>query len=275
MRVHGVRGIILVTLLTGLLAPAPASADGPPPGRARSPQECAERLDCGLAELSAMTMPQRLALLRALQSGPAQRFQDGFANWNAIASVIELFMANGMGARGSWVSYANAAVLEGIVRGLALASGLSGDDGGNPGARRWARYLIDLRAGRLDVKAYHNRSWGIAEQESVDWGVLPVNNPAAPRREEATLYAASVGYRLVLRHEPTIVLVLRIIDQPHLSRCHHWLTDVTNPTPLRVGGQFFVALGRAPADVPGVAAALAQVAARYPECARGGSAATF
>lgn len=216
-----------------------------------------------------MTMPERLEFMRALQAGHAQRFKDGFQHWNVIEAVIELFIANDMGAPGTWASYVDAGIVEGIERGVAIASGIGQDDYGNPGARLWARYLTGLRAGRLDDKALHNRSWSIAEQASTEWGAHPANNPRLPTLAEATLFAASEVYRRTLRYEPAIKVVLRTVNAPHLTRCHDWLTDTTNRRPIRVGGQFFVTLSRTPTDVRAVTGALTRLASLYPECTRG------
>ncbi|MEV0381647.1 hypothetical protein [Nonomuraea sp. NPDC050643] len=214
-------------------------------------------------------MPQRLALVRDLQRGPAQRFERGFARWKAVEGIIEAFIAQGMGAPGTWTSYVDAASLEALVRGVALAAGLSADDYGNPGARLWAGYLTDLKAGRLTVKAVHNAAWGAAEQISVDWGAAPANNPATPTLSELTVYGASSAYRLALRNEPALAPALRTLNQRPLAACYDWLTDTTNPRPVRDGSKFLITLTRTPADLPAVTRGLTRLAAFYPACAKG------
>lgn len=215
-----------------------------------------------------MSMPQRLELVRALQRGPAQRFERGFARWNVIESFLEVFIAHGLGAPGTWASYGDAANLEALVRGLALALKTGGGDYGNPGARLWARYLNELKAGRLAAKPVHNVLWSNAEQTSVDWGTRPDHNPATPNAAELTLFSASQFYRLILRNEPTIVLVLRTLGQPKLTRCYDWLTDTTNRKAVRTAGDLLATLATEPANAVAVAGALGHVAAFYPECAQ-------
>ncbi|XVQ08303.1 hypothetical protein ACQP1W_37945 [Spirillospora sp. CA-255316] len=214
-------------------------------------------------------MRDRLRLVRAFQRGPARRFERGFARWNVIEAVIELFIEHGMGAPGTWASYTDAAIVEGVQRGLALAGGRSGGDHGNPGARLWARYLTDLRAGRLKDKATHNAAWGNAEQASTEWGIRPANNPATPTVPELTLFTASESYRQTLRNEPTTRPLLRALNQPQLLDCYDWLTDVTNRKPIRNAGNVLLRLSRTPGNPQLASDVLTGLATTYPECTRG------
>ncbi|TDD80366.1 hypothetical protein [Actinomadura rubrisoli] len=234
-----------------------------------SPEACARLLTCRFAELASMPMPDRLRLVRALQDGRAQSFEKGFARWNVIQAVIRIFIDNDMGSPGTWASYTNAGGLEGLLRGVALASGMSDDDYGNPSARLWARYLIDLKGGRLAVKAVHNVAWSKAEQAALDWGRDPVNNPAVPTHIESAIWVSSEAYRVILRNEPAIMIVLRALNQPKLTRCYDWLTDVTNEEAIHTAGNAIVAIARTPTNVQALSRALAQLSTFYPACTRG------
>lgn len=234
-----------------------------------APAPCLATLSCDRAELAAMTMPERLALVRDLQRGPAQRFERGFARWRAIEGIIEGFIAGGMGAPGTWISYVDAAGLEALVRGVALASRISTDDYGNPGAQLWAGYLTDLAAGRLTVKAVHNVAWGTAEQTSIDWGTAPAGNPVRPTLPELAFYAVSAAYRLLLRQETTLAPALRPSPREPLAACYDWLTDTSNPRPFRDGAQFLIALATTPGDLSAIAGTLDRLAAVYPACTKG------
>ncbi|MFD0686195.1 hypothetical protein [Actinomadura fibrosa] len=249
-----------------------AAPDRPPAAVAYTapwPDPCLRDLSCTKYRLAAMSSSERLSVVSYLQRRPAQRFERGFARWNALQAFVEVLAADGLGQPGTWSAYVDGAALEALVRGLALALGLSGDDYGNPGARRWARYLTRLAAGRLDVKAVHNREWAGAEQASIDHGRRPGYNPATPSRTERALLAASELYRLALRNESTIMFALGALHQPRLTHCYDWLTDTRNPLPVRDGARTLVAVTRVPPDLAATAAALTRLARDYPSCTHG------
>lgn len=107
------RAVVLLSLLAALVAGAitPAGAD-----TRRTPADCAAALDCTAADIDVMTMPERLEFVRAMQAGPAAQL--GAADrWRNIEGVITFFRDNQLGASGTWVSYVDAGIVEGIQRG--------------------------------------------------------------------------------------------------------------------------------------------------------------
>jgi hypothetical protein len=213
-----------------------------------------------------MSAAQRLSMMQAIQRGPGRRIERDFGHWNNVEAVIEQFIANDLGAPGTWTGEVDAVVLEGMVRGLAVALGHSDDTNGNPGVPLWARYLVDVRNGRLDEKARRNVAWSRADTASVDWGVR--NTSLKPTVPEKTLYQTSEGYRATLRNEPAIMRVLHRINRPQLTRCYNWLTDVTNREAVRTSLPIALALSRAPHDPRAISSALVRLSTAYPQCTR-------
>ncbi|ONI80250.1 hypothetical protein ALI22I_43540 [Saccharothrix sp. ALI-22-I] len=229
--------VVVLALVAGLVAPVPAWAV------VRSPGECAASLDCTAAEIDRMGMAERLEFLRLLQSGPAAGL-GAPDRWRNIEGVISFFRDHGLGAPGTWVSHVDAAILEGIERGIAIALGRSTDGFGNPGSARWADYLTRLHGGGLTVRAVHDRAWSEAEQASTDHGVAVAEREhgVRPTAVERRFFLFSEFYRWTLRNRPVVLdllllhaallnpaLVLRRV--PFLD----WFTDVRESTPSRKG----------------------------------------
>lgn len=222
------------TLLACLLclSAAPATA---------STATCAETLTCTAEDIDGMTIAQRLEFVRAMSAGPAAEVVPGYApRWRNIEGVLEFFADRGLGAPGTWVSYVDAGILEGIERGIALARGDSTDTFGNPGATLWARYLTRLRDGKLTARSAHDRAWSEAEQASTEYGVAlaeRVHGIAATPVEER-FYQFSEFYRWTLRSRPMLLDLLTPPvgpgDQRQLTFLD-WFTDVTNDVPAHRG----------------------------------------
>ncbi|ROS39700.1 hypothetical protein [Amycolatopsis thermoflava] len=235
---------LLACLLCLTAAPATASTT-----------TCADTLTCTTEDINRMTIAQRLQFVRALSAGPAAEVVPGHAaRWRNIEGVLEFFADRGLGAPGSWVSYVDAGILEGIERGIALARGDSTDTFGNPGATLWASYLTRLRDGRLTARSAHDRAWSEAEQASTEYGVAlaeRVHGLAATPVEER-FYQFSEFYRWTLRSRPMLLDLLTPPvgpgDQRQLTFLD-WFTDVTNDVPARRGSH--LAYDLAEFDVPG------------------------
>lgn len=154
-------------LFATTLGQAPAGA-----ATHRGPAECAAALDCDAETINLMTMQERLEFLQAMSAGPTAELLPGYEpRWGNIEGIITFFRDRGMGAPGTWVSYVDAGILEGIERGLVIALGRGTATFGNPGAQRWATYLTDLSQGHLGNRSAHDRAWSEAEQASTDHGV--------------------------------------------------------------------------------------------------------
>ncbi|MFD0205331.1 MULTISPECIES: hypothetical protein [Saccharothrix] len=231
--------VVVLALVAGLVVPVPASA------AARSPGECAAALDCTAAEIDRMAMAERLEFLRLVQSGPAAAL--GAADrWRNIEGVLAFFHDRGLGAPGTWTSHVDAAILEGIERGVALALGRSTDGFGNPGSARWADYLTRLHRGELTVRNVHDRAWSEAEQASTEHGVAVAEqvHGLRPTAVERRFFLFSEFYRWALRNRPVVLdmlLLYGVLLDPLIVLRRvpfvDWLTDVRESAPSRKGSE--------------------------------------
>ncbi|NUS44565.1 MAG: hypothetical protein HOQ24_12865 [Mycobacteriaceae bacterium] len=130
----------------------------------------AVELDTAAAAVDQMSMPDRLVFLQSLRDGPARALGAG-DKWLNLEGVITFFRNFGLGEPGTWVSWVNAGVLEGVGRGVALALDETADDYGNPGAHAWAQYLRQLAAGELATEYAHAQAWSLAKKVGTDYGV--------------------------------------------------------------------------------------------------------
>lgn len=255
-------------LLITLAAPVAATAEEP-----RGSQDCAATLDCGLDEINLMSMSQRLEMVRAMSAGPVAEFlSDGTdpGRWRNIEGIITLFRNESMGATGSWVSYVDAGIVEGVERGIAIATGRSEDTGGNPGSQLWADYLTDLRDGELGARSAHDRAWSVAEQASTEHGVAVAEQTHGehPTAREDRFFQISEIYRFLLRNRPPLIDVLTSVgslagpgNAAQRQNFYDWATDVTNANAGRTGAELL--WSAAQADVPNTLFGTIQVFQAY------------
>lgn len=238
--------VLVLASVASLLTPLTAAA------ATRPPAECAETLDCTAAEIDLMSMPDRLEFVRAMQRGPAARL-GADDRWRNIEGVITFFRDHSMGARGTWVSYVDSGIVEGIERGIAIALGRSDDGFGNPGSAKWASYLTRLHNGELGVRNVHDKAWSEAEQASTDHGVVLAErvHKIKPSAVERRFFLFSEFYRWTLRNRPAMLDMLLIsggLIHPDLSRQRvpflDWFTDVGNVAPSRKGCEMAYAYAR-------------------------------
>ncbi|HEV2781722.1 MAG TPA: hypothetical protein VGX25_20245 [Actinophytocola sp.] len=225
----------LAVLLAGLAVPAAADVR-------RTPADCAAALDCTAADIDLMTMAERLELVRGMQAGPAAAL-GATDRWRNIEGVITFFRDHSLGPSGSWVSYVDAGIVEGIERGIAIALGWSSDTFGNPGSALWASYLTRLSTGALGTRSAHDRAWSEAEQASTEHG----DALAAAHGQHATpvewrFYQFSEVYRWALRNRPVVLDLLAVygpLIHPALARLrvpfYDWFTDVSRSAPSYKG----------------------------------------
>lgn len=234
LRRHAAVVLSLLAVLTSFAAPATADTR-------RSPAECAATLDCTAAEINLMTMAERLEFVRAMQSGPGAQL--GVTDrWRNIEGVITFFRDKGLGAPGSWVSYVDAGIVEGIERGIAIALGET-DTFGNPGSVKWADYVTGVAEGTLTTRAAHDRAWAVAEQASTEHGVvLAERNGQFATGVEQRFYQFSETYRWTLRNRPVALDLLAVfgpIIHPDLAGVrvpfYDWFTDVRESAPSTKG----------------------------------------
>jgi hypothetical protein len=199
---------------------------------------CTSTLDCTLDEINEMSMPERLEFVRDMQSGPAAAL-GATDRWRNIEGVITFFVDRGLGAPGTWVSYVDAGIVEGIQRGIAIALGWSADTGGNPGSAKWASYLTRLAGGQLTTRAAHDRAWSEAEQASTEYGNATAEARGVPATAvEWRFYQFSEMYRWALRNRPFALDLLALygpLIHPDLARArvpfYDWFTDVSESAP--------------------------------------------
>lgn len=237
---------LFVVLLGAVTVPAGAAAT-----THRGPEECAASLDCSAEEINQLSMSERIDFVRALSSGPVAELlpdHDPY-RWRNIEGIISVFRDRGMGAPGSWVSYVDSGIVEGIQRGIAIATGRSTDTGGNPGSELWAEYLLRLKDGELTKRADHDRAWSVAEQASTEHGVYLAEEVHAepPNPADERVYQFSEVYRWTLRNRPVFFDALTALGprlNPEMRAAkvpfYDWFTDVTTPVPTRKGGHMAV-----------------------------------
>ncbi|WP_394836949.1 hypothetical protein LVJ94_08585 [Pendulispora rubella] len=195
-----------------------------------------------MSDIDAMSMPERLQFLQAMESGPAAEF-GASDRWHNIEGIVMFFRDRQWGASGTWVSYVDAGILEGVERGLAIALGRATDPFGNPGSQRWATYVTRLSRGELEIRGPHDRAWGEAEQASTDHGVdVAENHGQYASTVEQRFFAFSEVYRWALRNRPMVLDLLAIygpLIHPDLARLrvpfYDWFTDVREWKPTYIG----------------------------------------
>lgn len=254
----------VLILLTALLGAPLTSASA---AERRGPAECVASLTCTAEEINLLSMPERLDLVQAMTAGPAAAVIPGYTpRWRNIEGIIEFFRERSLGAPGTWVSYVDSGIVEGIERGIAIASGRGTDTFGNPGSSLWASYLTRLHAGQLAARSVHDKAWSEAEQASTDHGVVlaeQVHGVAASGVEER-FFEFSQFYRLTLRSRPALLDPFSPGPGPGPQRQFtflDWFTDVGNDTPSRRGAE--LAYGLAEFDLPDGVAKTAALLAAY------------
>jgi hypothetical protein len=227
------RRILLFLSLIGVLAAVVVPVAGAAE-TARTPADCAAALDCSIEDINLMTMAERLEFLRAMESGPGAEL--GVPDrWRNIEGVITFFRDHGLGTAGTWVSYVDAGIVEGIERGLALARNQPGGDFGNPGSAKWATYIT----GDWATRAQHDKAWSEAEQASTEHGVAVAESHGQfATDEEQRFYQFSETYRWALRNRPVALDVLAVFGpliHPGLAKVrvpfYDWFTDVRESAP--------------------------------------------
>jgi len=156
------------------------------------------RLDCSLADFDRMSVDDRIAWTNGLMDeyGGARNFTDWFNN---VKGILDFASDNGLMQTGSWESWVDAGILQGITTGLGISLGkLSADQTSNPGAAAWAAFF-DYRADPANHDDATSRLlWGTAEQTSTDYGVQYAEGTlglAADPRIKTTLITFGNAYR--------------------------------------------------------------------------------
>jgi hypothetical protein len=231
------RRVLLIVSLLGILAAAIVVPAGAAETR-RTPADCAAALDCSADDIDLMSMAERLEFVRGMQSGHGADL--GVSDrWRNIEGVITFFRDHNLGTPGTWASYVDAGIVEGIERGLALAKGMPGGDFGNPGSAKWATYITGDWANRAE----HDRAWSVAEQASTEHGVVLAESHGQFATDvEERFYQFSETYRWALRNRPVALNLLAVFGpliHPDLAKArvpfYDWFTDVRESAPSYQG----------------------------------------
>lgn len=107
---------------------------------------CWAALSCGFRKIEASSMQSRLRYVRYMQATHFKPLKSD-NQFRSIEAVIDWFIIQNVGAKGTWISYVDAGIVEGIQRGGALALGKGTSTGGNPGSRMWENFFRKMRAG--------------------------------------------------------------------------------------------------------------------------------
>lgn len=114
-----------------------------PPDSGPTVPECWIGLKCSFHQIEKMSLSTRLLYVQYMET----RFipLNAGNQFRAIEGVIKFFISKGLGAPGTWVSYVDAGIVEGIQRGGAIALGIGKSTGGNPGSAPWADFLTKMK----------------------------------------------------------------------------------------------------------------------------------
>lgn len=222
-------------------------ASDPPPTKPPTPPswpECRKTLSCTFAQIEKTSMQERLDYVRYMQSDHFGPLKSG-NQFRAIEGVIRFFMGKNLGAPGTWVSYVDAGIVEGIQRGGAVALGLSTEDGNNPGTRLWADFLRKMKAGSLNNRDEHDNAWSTAEQAATEYGKKTAEDRGL-RANGQTMrwYKFTQLFRAIMRNRAqarkvisdNAPFLIRIPLRAALDAFLNWLTDITNDKPTYCGG---------------------------------------
>lgn len=190
-------------------------------------------------------MQERLDYVRYMQSDHFGPLRCG-NQFRAIEGVIRFFIDERLGAPGTWVSYVDAGIVEGIQRGGAIALGLSTNDGGNPGSARWADFMRKMRDGAFSSRDAHDAAWSNAEESATEYGRRRGDAAASPPSNQTLrwfkftqLFRAIMRGRAAFRAAFLAVAPLGIgtLLQAVIDAFLDWLTDITNPLPTLCGSK--------------------------------------
>ncbi|KAI9890593.1 MAG: hypothetical protein M1814_003791 [Vezdaea aestivalis] len=162
----------------------------------------------------------------------------------AIEGVIIFFMNKGLGAPGTWVSYVDAAIVEGIQRGGAIALGFSDAQGGNPGSVKWADFMRRMKNNQLGERDAHDYAWSDSEQTSTEYGRRTADSLSLPTTNQTLRwYKFTQIFRWVMRNRQLVVQLIKdaapfptgFIISKSAQLIIDWLTNITDATPTICG----------------------------------------
>lgn len=156
-----------------------------------------------------MSLQTRLDYVRNMQSSFFGPLNCG-NQFRAIEGVILFFQKNNLGAVGSWVSYVDAGIVEGIQRGGNIALGMGGGEGGNPGSLPWASFMMRMQDGALGDRGDHDLAWSQAEQAATEYGKKLGDEEGLEVGLQLQLwYWSTQLFRWIMRNRGTAINLLR------------------------------------------------------------------
>lgn len=105
---------------------------------------CWKTLSCTLFEIETMEMRNRLAYIKYIGSAKLDPLKS-MEEFHAVEGVMSFFVRRSLASPGTWLSMVNAAVVEAIQRGAAIALNTTEETGGNPAVPKWVDFF-KLRA---------------------------------------------------------------------------------------------------------------------------------
>ncbi|KAI5287673.1 hypothetical protein KEM54_005832 [Ascosphaera aggregata] len=170
----------------------------------------------------------------------------------AVEGLMNFLIGKRLAQTKTYLSCLNAAVIEGIQRGCAIALGLSTDTGGNPSSLKWAKFFVQYKSGQLRDRNYHDIAWAASEQSAIEYGTLLAETlPGIERPSHRILRFVKMTrvYRSIMLYRRTIIWILRLsfaFTNPSVAfsseEILNWLTDITHPDSIEFLGEVSWAL---------------------------------
>ncbi|KAI5302587.1 hypothetical protein KEM56_000545, partial [Ascosphaera pollenicola] len=207
---------------------------------------CWGDMSCSFLDIESMSMPDRLSFLKYIIVHKLTLL-DAADQAGAEEGMMNFMIGKKLSHTKTYLSCLNAAVLESVQRGAAIALNISRDTGGNPASPKWAKFFIQYQRGQLDDRNYHDLAWAKAEQSAIDYGILLAET--LPGIEQPTgrilrFVRASTLYRTIMMYRRTILWLLRIsfaFTNPSVAfsaeELLDWLTDITQPESIEFLGE--------------------------------------
>lgn len=189
---------------------------------------CWRTLSCTLFEIETMEMRNRLAYIKYIGSRKLESLKST-EEFHAVEGVLSFFVRRHLATPGTWLSVVNAAVLEAIQRGTAVALNQTEETGGNPAVLKWANFFNQRAGGALNNRAVsitlfphrtpplltyqeHDVAWAVAEQTAVDYGIHMANSMPKIERPSTRISRWNQFtrvYRTIMQYRRTILWILR------------------------------------------------------------------
>lgn len=148
MKAFNLLALPALVLSTPMLPPPDKSLPAP-----TTWPDCQQTLSCTYDAIQGISLAARLTYIQNMQKNFFAAELKCPTQWRAIEGVIEFFQSKNLGAPGTWVSYTDAGIIEAVQRGGAIALGISGETGGNPGSQLWADFMTKMSKEQLKDRA--------------------------------------------------------------------------------------------------------------------------